>query len=85
MAGTPALRPTAKRFRPFLHQFHRETLSHLPHALAKPPEEIKNCQWLNPEVVPQIDFREWTPDGHLRHPVFVGLRDDKDAHAVTLL
>ena len=46
-------------------------------------QEMKNCQWLKPEVVAQIDFREWTPDGHLRHPVFAGLRDDKDARAVT--
>ena len=46
-------------------------------------QEMKNCQWLKPELVAQVDFREWTPDGHLRHPVFTGLRDDKDAGAVT--
>jgi bifunctional non-homologous end joining protein LigD len=41
-------------------------------------EEMKNCQWLKPEVVAQIEFAEWTPDAHLRHSKFVGLRDDKD-------
>jgi bifunctional non-homologous end joining protein LigD len=41
-------------------------------------EEMKNCQWLKPEVVAQIEFAEWTPDNHLRHSKFVGLRDDKD-------
>jgi ATP-dependent DNA ligase len=41
-------------------------------------EEMKNCIWLKPELVAQIDFTEWTPDGHLRHSKFVGLRDDKD-------
>jgi bifunctional non-homologous end joining protein LigD len=44
-------------------------------------EEMKNCRWLKPEVVAQIAFREWTPDGHLRHPVFAGIRDDKDPRA----
>ena len=46
-------------------------------------EEMKNCQWLKPELVAQIEFAEWTPDGHLRHSKFVGLREDKDAWAVT--
>ena len=34
--------------------------------------------WLRPELIAQIEFTEWTPDGHLRHSKFVGLRDDKD-------
>jgi ATP-dependent DNA ligase len=42
-------------------------------------EEMKNCVWLKPELVAQIEFTEWTPDGHLRHSKLVGLRDDKDA------
>jgi ATP-dependent DNA ligase len=29
-------------------------------------EEMKNCVWLKPELVAQIEFTEWTPDGHLR-------------------
>src|SRR5512146_2438711 len=36
-------------------------------------EEMKNCGWLKPELVCQVDFAEWTPDGHLRHSKFVGL------------
>jgi ATP-dependent DNA ligase len=43
---------------------------------------MKNCVWLKPELVAQIEFTEWTPDGHLRHSKFVGLRDDKDAREV---
>src|SRR5438128_1116442 len=46
-------------------------------------EEMKNCIWLKPELVAQIEFAEWTPDGHLRHSKFVGLREDKDPWAVT--
>jgi ATP-dependent DNA ligase len=42
-------------------------------------EEMKNCVWLKPELVAQIEFTEWTPDGHLRHSKFLGLRDDKVA------
>jgi ATP-dependent DNA ligase len=46
-------------------------------------EKMNNCRWLKPELVAQIEFAEWTPDGHLRHSKFVGLRDDKDARTVT--
>jgi bifunctional non-homologous end joining protein LigD len=45
-------------------------------------EEMKNCVWLNPELVAQIEFTEWTPDGHLRHSKFVGLRNDRDVMQV---
>jgi bifunctional non-homologous end joining protein LigD len=33
--------------------------------------------WVTPKLVAQIRFTEWTPDGKLRHPRFLGLRDDK--------
>jgi bifunctional non-homologous end joining protein LigD len=45
-------------------------------------EEMKNCVWLKPELVAQIEFTEWTPDGHLRHSKFVGMREDKEAREV---
>jgi bifunctional non-homologous end joining protein LigD len=45
-------------------------------------EEMKNCKWVKPEVVAQIEFAEWTPDAHLRHSTFVGIRDDKDPREV---
>jgi bifunctional non-homologous end joining protein LigD len=35
--------------------------------------------WVRPELVAQIRFTEWTADGKLRHPVYLGLRDDKRA------
>jgi bifunctional non-homologous end joining protein LigD len=34
------------------------------------------------ELVAQIEFTEWTPDGHLRHSKFVGLREDKEAREI---
>ncbi|HEX5618058.1 MAG TPA: non-homologous end-joining DNA ligase [Solirubrobacteraceae bacterium] len=38
--------------------------------------------WVEPEVVAQIAFMEWTADGRLRHPSFLGLRFDKAAREV---
>jgi DNA ligase D-like protein (predicted ligase) len=45
-------------------------------------EEMKNCVWLKPELIAQIEFTEWTLDNHLRHSKFAGLRDDKEAREV---
>ncbi|HEU4975703.1 MAG TPA: non-homologous end-joining DNA ligase [Baekduia sp.] len=38
--------------------------------------------WVEPELVAQLAFMEWTADGRLRHPSFLGLRDDKPAREV---
>ncbi len=38
--------------------------------------------WARPELVAQVGFGEWTPDGKLRHPRYLGLRDDKAATEV---
>jgi ATP-dependent DNA ligase len=45
-------------------------------------EEMKNCLWLKPELVAQVEFAEWTPDNHLRHSKFIGLREDKEVREV---
>ncbi len=39
----------------------------------------ERIQWIKREIVCQVKFIEWTKDGHLRHPVYLGLRDDKKA------
>jgi bifunctional non-homologous end joining protein LigD len=39
--------------------------------------EMKRCHWLKPVLVCQVKFSEWTRDGRLRQPVFLGLREDK--------
>ncbi|WP_369013710.1 DNA ligase D [Flavobacterium anhuiense] len=41
-------------------------------------------QWVNPKVVCQVKFSEWTQDQHLRHPVYLGIRIDKKAEEVFL-
>ena len=38
--------------------------------------------WVEPRLVCEVEFAEWTHDGRLRAPSFQGLRDDKDAHDV---
>ena len=48
-----------------------------------PPRE-KGAVWLAPKLVAQVAFQEWTDDGRLRQPVFLGLRDDKKASEVQL-
>jgi bifunctional non-homologous end joining protein LigD len=48
------------------------------------PGSIKerHVTWVEPKLVAEIGFTEWTRDGRLRHPRFQGLRDDKDAREV---
>jgi bifunctional non-homologous end joining protein LigD len=43
----------------------------------------RRATFVTPKLVAQIGYTEWTTDGKLRHPVFLGLRDDKDAKEVT--
>jgi DNA ligase D-like protein (predicted ligase) len=38
----------------------------------------KGVHWVTPKLVAEVGFSEWTPDGHLRHPRYLGLRNDKD-------
>ena len=38
--------------------------------------------WVTPSTVCEVSFTEWTPDGHIRHPTFRGMRKDKSAQQV---
>ena len=42
----------------------------------------RDVQWVTPKLVAQIGFGEWTSAGLLRHPRYLGLRDDKEAREV---
>jgi bifunctional non-homologous end joining protein LigD len=43
------------------------------------PRTNQRAHWTQPSVVVVVRFTEWTADGKLRHPVFLGVRDDKNA------
>jgi DNA ligase D-like protein (predicted ligase) len=45
-------------------------------------EKMQECRWLKPVLVAQFEFTEWTPEGHLRHSRFMGLRGDRKAKDV---
>lgn len=44
--------------------------------------EMRHCTWVQPKLVCQVRFSEWTRDAHLRQPSFLGLREDKPAREV---
>lgn len=72
--------------------FDNQTLHDLRVALGRiecdmPPFEqgplpVDGLHWVAPELVVEVAFTEWTRDGRLRHPRFLGLRRDKPARAV---
>ena len=73
--------------------FNAETLRTL-HRLTVPlitktkpvPEKVPdaaNTTWVEPKLVAEVKFTEWTEAGEMRHPVFLGLRTDKPATQVT--
>ena len=41
------------------------------------PTMMRQIEWVNPVLVCQVKFSEWTRDGKLRQPVFLGLREDR--------
>ena len=46
------------------------------------PRSNERAHWVKPRLVAQVRFTEWTADGKLRHPVYLGLRDDKTVHEI---
>ncbi|WP_420141365.1 DNA ligase D [Sphingomonas sp.] len=43
-----------------------------------PRAAVRGAHWITPKLVAEIAFTEWTGDGVLRHPSFIGLREDKE-------
>ncbi len=46
------------------------------------PAPAGDMQWVDPKLVGEVGFSEWTTAGLLRHPRFLGLRSDKPARQV---
>jgi bifunctional non-homologous end joining protein LigD len=72
--------------------FTQETLEMLSHKLERlrtakcpfdPPPPTRNATWVRPKLVAQLVYAEWTADGKLRQPAFLGLRTDKDPSECT--
>jgi bifunctional non-homologous end joining protein LigD len=49
---------------------------------AEQPKTETRAHWVEPSLVAEVSFTEWTRDGSMRHPVFVALRVDKDPRDV---
>lgn len=77
--GTGYDHQTLRELRTRLQRLERETPP-FPDGTSGLPR--KGVHWVTPELVAQIGFTEWTNDGRLRHPRFLGLRYDKDADEV---
>jgi DNA ligase D-like protein (predicted ligase) len=75
--GTGYDRHTLELLSRKLAPLHRRTSPFVPGPL--PSGEV---HWVTPKLVAQIGFGEWTEAGLLRHPRFLGLRDDKSAREV---
>jgi bifunctional non-homologous end joining protein LigD len=48
-----------------------------------PPPRIRDAVWVKPRLVAQVAYAEWTADGKLRQPAFLGLRTDKKPEECT--
>src|SRR5436853_1920389 len=46
------------------------------------PKTNEKPHWVEPKIVVEVKFSEWTADRRLRQPIFLGVRDDKDASEV---
>ncbi|MFZ0129358.1 MAG: non-homologous end-joining DNA ligase [Candidatus Dormiibacterota bacterium] len=74
-AGKVGTGYTAARLRDLGARLRSLEISEPPFIDARPIP--RGTHWTRPEVVAQIGFAEWTNDGRLRQPRFLGLRDDK--------
>lgn len=70
------LRDLAGRLRPLARKTN-------PFDVTVPAVVARNAHWVEPELVGEVAFGEWTGDGHLRHPSWRGLRPDKQPEQVT--
>jgi bifunctional non-homologous end joining protein LigD len=72
---SPELDRMARRLAPL-------TIDDCPFDPPPPALHARGAHWVRPEVVVEIAYGEWTVEGRLRHPVYLGERTDVDADAV---
>ena len=54
----------------------------VPRTMVKDAPRVRDATWVEPRFVGQVAFTEWTEDNKLRHPSFLGLREDKSPEEV---
>jgi bifunctional non-homologous end joining protein LigD len=77
--GTGFTRKLAKELYDALKPLQRKTMPFTDNM----PKGERNAVWVEPRRVGQVSFWEWTPDRHIRHASFKGLREDKTPKQVT--
>lgn len=75
---------SAQRLRTLYQQLREIEVDACPFSAGGQPLRLRGVHWVRPELVADVEYSEWTRDGALRHPVFRGLREDKNPGEVVL-
>lgn len=78
-SGTGFNEEESKRLK---NMFKSQTVSSSPFTVVPKAAKNESIYWVNPQFVAEIQFTEWTKEGLLRHPSYLGLRSDKPADEV---
>jgi bifunctional non-homologous end joining protein LigD len=73
--GTGWTQDLARRILAQLSELERPSS---PFSTSVPREYTRFAHWVEPQLIIDVDYRNWTPTGYLRHPSFKGLRPDRD-------
>lgn len=65
-------------------QLERRVRPTSPFDVDVPREHVRDALWVEPGLVGEVEFRQWTSDGRLRHPAWRGMRPDRDSDSVVL-
>jgi len=61
---------------------HLRTRARKTSPFADAPRTAERAHWVKPDTVVEVKFAEWTADGKLRQPIYLGVREDKEARDV---
>ena len=75
---------SAQRLRSLYQQLRELEVDWSPFTFNTPLESVRGAHWIRPDLVVDVEFTEWTRDGVLRHPVFRGLREDRNPAEIRL-